>query len=149
MNRHALLHWLTAPVECTLLQVPRALAASGLAAALDCGLLVVLVEMLNWPALAAAVVSYTLGAVLQYVLCSAWVFPAAPQNLSTGLAAFAVLSLVGLGITGVTLTALHDVAHVNYLVAKGMALGLAFAWNFLSRKLLLFRPGAVAVALGK
>jgi hypothetical protein len=29
-----------------------------------------------------------------------------------------------------------------------MALGLAFAWNFLSRKLLLFRP-SVAIALGK
>jgi putative flippase GtrA len=109
---------------------------------------VVLVETLNWPALAAAVVSYTLGAVLQYILCSVWVFPAAPQNLSTGLATFAVLSFIGLGITGVTLTALHDVAHFNYLFAKGMALGLAFAWNFLSRKLLLFRP-SVAIALGK
>jgi putative flippase GtrA len=130
---------LTGPVQETILQVPRALVASGLAAALDTGLLVLLVEAAGWQPLAAATVSYLLGGVLQYVLCAVWVFPAAPQSAALGFTTFTVLSLVGLGITWVTIALLHDAAHLNYAVAKVPALGLAFTWNFLSRKYLVFR----------
>jgi putative flippase GtrA len=35
--------------------------------------------------------------------------------------------------------ALHDLGHANELVAKIAAVGLAFTWNFLSRKFLLFK----------
>jgi putative flippase GtrA len=132
--------WLVEPVEQTLLQVPRALVASGLAALLDLALLVVLVETAGWYPLAAATLSYLAGGVLQYYLCAVWVFPAAPEKVTTGFAAFTLLSLVGLGITWVVMALLHDGLHVNYAAAKVAALGLAFGWNFLSRKLLLFRP---------
>lgn len=134
-----LLNVLIEPVQSTLLQVPRALVASGLAAGLDCATLLFLVEMMGWNPIPAAVVGYLLGGVLQYVLCSVWVFPGAPQNAATGFVAFTVLSLVGLGITWLTL-ALFGQFQVHYSLAKGVALGLAFAWNFLSRKFLLFRP---------
>jgi putative flippase GtrA len=125
--------------ENVLLQVPRALAASTLAAALDFALLVLLVEAAGWSPTAAAVASYLIAGVLQYALCAAWVFPTAPQNLSAGFATFTLLSLVGLAITGATVSGLHEGAHVNYVVAKVVALGLAFVWNFLSRKYLLFK----------
>jgi putative flippase GtrA len=134
-----LLRGLTGPVEHTLLQVPRALVASVLAAALDVGFLVLLVETAGWHPLPAATVSYLLGGVLQYVLCAVWVFPAAPQSAALGFTAFTLLSLVGLGITWATIAVLHDTAHLNYALAKVAALGLAFAWNFLSRKYLIFR----------
>jgi putative flippase GtrA len=139
LDHTPLRRWLTAPVNRTVLQVPRALAASGLAAALDVGLLVLLVESAGWHPLAAATLSYLLGGVLQYVLCAAWVFPTAPQSAAVGFTAFSLLSLVGLGITWATIALLHDGAHLNYTLAKAVALGLAFAWNFLSRKYLIFR----------
>jgi putative flippase GtrA len=126
--------------ENVVLQVPRALVASALAAALDFGVLVLLVERGGWNAALAAVVGYLLGGVVQYVLCAWWVFPAQPQSVSMGFAAFTVLSLVGLVITWATMAGLHDLGHVNYAVSKVVALGLAFAWNFLSRKYLLFKP---------
>jgi putative flippase GtrA len=127
------------PAATTLLQVPRALAASVLAAALDMGLLVALVSGAGWHPLPAATLSYLAGVALQYLLCAAWVFPVAPQSAPTGVVAFTLLSLVGLAITGVTVVLVHDLAHVNYAVAKVVALGLAFAWNFLSRKYWIFR----------
>jgi putative flippase GtrA len=130
--------------ESLVLQVPRALVASTLAATLDFGLLVVLVECAGWSPQVAAVASYLIAGVLQYALCALWVFPAAPQNVSTGFAFFTFLSLVGLGITWATIGVLHDGAHVNYLSAKIVALGLAFVWNFLSRKYFLFKPVARA-----
>jgi putative flippase GtrA len=129
-----------APTHHTALQVPRALVASVLAAALDFGTLVWLVERQGWSPVLAAVAGYLLGGVLQYVLCALWVFPAAPHNLTVGIVAFLVLSLVGLGITWATIAGLCDGLHVNYAVAKVVSLGLAFAWNFLSRKYLLFEP---------
>src|SRR5262249_34510696 len=124
------------------LQIPRALVASALAAVLDFGLLVCLVELLGWGPIPAAVVSYLAGGVLQYFLCAVWVFPSAPPNAATGFVAFTVLSLVGLGITWAVLGLLHEFGHIPYPLAKCVALGLAFTWNFSSRKLLLFKPSA-------
>jgi putative flippase GtrA len=128
------------PVENTLLQLPRALVASALAALLDMVVLIVLVQAFGWHPLFAVTLSYLLGGVLQYVLSALWVFPSAPQSVTLGFLAFTLLSLGGLVITWLTMYCLGDLAHVNYAVAKVAALGLAFCWNFFSRKHLLFRP---------
>jgi putative flippase GtrA len=134
--------WVTAPVESTLLQVPRALVVSVLALAVDGGLYVLLVEQLSVPPVLANVVSYLTGGVVQYVLCSVWVFPASPDNHAVGFIAFSVLSLVGLALSSAVIYVLYDLAHVNELLAKLASVGLAFMWNFLSRKYLLFKPAS-------
>lgn len=133
--------WLLAPVESVFLQVPRALAVSVLAALLDCGILALL-RLTGMPAVPAAIVGYLAGGVLQYVLCSVWVFSSAnaPSNSAVGFVAFTVLSLGGLVITAGVVALVHDWADLPVALAKFLALGLAFAWNFLSRKYLLFRP---------
>jgi putative flippase GtrA len=102
--------------------------------------LVLLVERVHFHPAAAAVISYLTGGVLQYVVCSKWVFPAAPGNVATGFLAFTLLSLVGLAITWLTMLVLCDIGHVNYVLAKGVSLAFSFTWNFASRKYLLFRP---------
>jgi putative flippase GtrA len=137
---------LVAPVENTLLQLPRALVASALAALLDMAVLVALVQFLGWHPLFAVTVSYLLGGVLQYVLSALWVFPAAPKSVPLGFLAFTVLSLGGLVVTWLTMFGMNDVAQVNYATAKVVALGLAFCWNFFSRKYLLFRPAPCATS---
>src|SRR5262249_29704881 len=124
------------------LQIPRALIASGLAAVLDFGLLVCLVELLGWGPVPAAVVSYLAGGVLQYFLCAVWVFPSAPPNAATGFVAFTVLSLVGLGISWAWLGPLPEFGHIPSPLPKCAPLGLPFTWNFSSRKFLLFNPPA-------
>jgi putative flippase GtrA len=135
---------LASPTEKLVLQVPRALVASVLAAAVDVGLLAVLVGGLGWSPVLAAVVSYLVGGVVQYVLCACWVFPVAPQSVAVGFATFTVLSLVGLVITAATMAVLCDWARINFALAKIVALGLAFSWNFLSRKFWLFKPRPAA-----
>src|SRR5262249_30754931 len=89
------------------------------------------------------------GGVVQYVLCALWVFPAAPSNNAVGFLAFTVLSLGGLAITWAVMAVLYDGGYCPYPVAKVVALGLAFNWNFFSRKFLRFRarggkPAALA-----
>jgi putative flippase GtrA len=136
---HPLKQRLVGPVESVLLQLPRALVVSVLAAALDFGLLVLLVEAGGCPPALAAVAGYLAGGVVQYVLCALWVFPAAPSSVTVGFLAFTVLSLVGLALTWAVMALLYDGGHVPYPLAKVVALGLAFNWNFFSRKFLLFR----------
>ncbi len=121
-------------------QVPRALVASAFAAAIDFAMLIFLVESCGWHPVPAAVVGYLMGGVLQYILCVMWVFQSGPGNVAGGFTAFVVLSLFGLGITWLSMSLLHNLWGVNYAIAKTMALGSAFTWNFLSRKYLLFRP---------
>lgn len=130
---------LATSTERTIIQIPRALVASGLAAAVDFGLLVAMVEFARWNPVWAAVVSYCAGGVVQYVLCAIWVFPYAPRNAALGFFYFTVLSLVGLLITWVTMSVAHGVAGMHYVTAKIVSLGLSFGWNFLSRKYWLFR----------
>ena len=128
------------PVQSVILQIPRALVASVLAAALDCGLLILLVEFCGWRPIPATVVGYLAGGVVQYVLCALWVFSAAPASNTLGFGAFTVLSLVGLLITWAAMSLIHDFGGFPYTLAKVVALALAFNWNFFSRKYLLFSP---------
>jgi putative flippase GtrA len=139
MADNAFLNALLKPTNSLLHQIPRALIVSGFAAALDVGILVLLVELLGWAPVVAGILSYLLGGVLQYVLSSVWVFPNSPKNLVIGFTAFSVLSLVGLAITSGTIYVMYDLLSVHYLIAKGLALMLAFTWNFLSRRYWLFK----------
>src|SRR4051794_664048 len=91
-------HWIAGPVESGFLQVPRALLVSVFALAIDFGIYAGLLQI-GTPALLAALIGYLAGGVLQYVLCSWWVFSTSLKNDALGFAAFLILSLVGLGIT--------------------------------------------------
>jgi putative flippase GtrA len=132
-------HWLADPVESVLLQVPRALAASVLALLVDFAVLELCVHLLALPAVPSAILGYLVGGVLQYVLCSLWVFSTSLKSDAAGFAAFTILSLIGLGITWIVMLIAHDWAGLPVELAKIGAVGLAFTWNFLSRKYLLFR----------
>ena len=134
----ALKRWLTDPVESTMLQMPRALIASLMAAALDMSVLIMLVERFHVNPAIAAVLAYLPGTALQYLLCRYWVFQGDPRS-HAGFGPFVLLALVGLLITWTVLRVLGDLAGTPYLAAKVVALGLAFTWNFLSRKWILFR----------
>lgn len=142
MSWQACLDTFVRPTERLLLQVPRALVVSAVAAALDTSLLFVFVNTCHMPALLAATISYLLGGVVQYVACSVWVFPASPSSAMIGFTVFTVLSLVGLGITALVIWALYEQLRWHLLLAKVVALGCAFVWNFGSRRTLLFRNQA-------
>jgi putative flippase GtrA len=131
--------WLADPVESIFLQVPRALAASVLALIVDFLILELCVHAMNLPAVPSAILGYLVGGVVQYVLCSLWVFSTSLKSDAVGFVAFTVLSLVGLGITWIVMLLAHDWAGLPVEIAKVGAVGLAFTWNFLSRKYLLFR----------
>ena len=111
-----------------------------LALIVDFSVLELCVRGLGMPAIPAAVLGYFAGGVLQYVLCSVWVFAASLKSDPAGFGAFMILSLFGLAITWLVIEIGHGWAGLPIELAKCAAVGLAFTWNFLSRKFLLFRP---------
>ena len=146
---HQLKKWLTDPVDNIALQVPRALVASVLAALLNLGTVVLLVDglrLLDRYSAAGQVADG--GGLLQYVLCLVWVFPGGHgSSHATGFLQFMLLSLLGLPIAELVIvgaTWLHFPTALAVIASQGMT----FSWNFLSRKILLFR-GSAELALAE
>lgn len=135
---------LLSPSRQTVVQIPRALAVSVLAAGIDVLGLILLVEKGGCDPWIAATISYLLGGLVQYIMCARWVFSTMPAHAVRTFLLFILLSLVGLAITGGVVWLLNGQWHLRYLAAKGIALGLAFVWNFTSRKWLIFQPSGVA-----
>lgn len=127
------------PTRSLALQVPRALVVSAIAAFVHSLIFSVLVKFGGWDTVFANTLGYLVGGIIQYVLCSLWVFSVATKNVVIGFIAFTLLSLIGLGISDATVWLVNKKMGFGPLVALVAALGLAFCWNFTSRKYLIFR----------
>jgi putative flippase GtrA len=114
-------------------------AASGVALAVDVGILTVLVKYFSWWYLAAAATSFVAGLILAYVLSLRWAFTKRRlKNERAEFAAFAALGLAGLIINGAVMFGCVRLLGLHYLAAKGAASGCTFLSNFVSRRQLLF-----------
>ena len=131
------------------IQLLRSAVVGGVAFAVDLGALIGLTELAGWHYLMSALVGFGLGVVTNYALSVRWVFhERIVRNRAAEFVAFLVLGVVGLGINELTLYVLTGLVGVHYALSKFVATGLTFAWNFGSRKVLLFTrggPGEAAV----
>lgn len=139
-------NWVARPADGLAVQVPRALAAAVVAALVDVAILIFLVEVAGWGREVAAVIGYLAGGVVQYTLCSLWVFQQRHSNVLLGFLIFTLLSLFGLAITWAVMHLSSDL-QLPYLPAKIFAMGLAFTWNFLSRKMVIFKPAPLTAPI--
>ena len=128
--------------EKTPIQIPRALIVSIAAAVFDVSLYTGLYKYCSLIPEIAATVSYLCGGIVQWYGCSRWVFKdkrdAERKKGFKDIIFFYFLSLVGLLITVTVIYIVHRQFMYHPLTAKIVALGMAFVWNFLSRKFLIF-----------
>ena len=123
----------------SLVQLFRYALIGGLAFFLDTGILFALHRLAGLHYLLAATIAFTSGTALTYTCSIFWVFDQrAVKNRAAEFVIYATLGVVGLGITLATLYVLTGVLGVHLLASKVVATGITFAWNFASRKLLLF-----------
>lgn len=118
----------------------RALLAGGLATLLDVALLSALVSLWGWDYLAANACSFSLGTAVNYAISVRWVFPhrSLDSRFQEALL-FALAGIAGLAVSQAVMFLAVEKAAVHYLFAKAAATGCHFAFNFSTRKLLLFR----------
>ena len=125
----------------SLVQLFRYALVGGSTFLVDYVLLLVLTR-LGVPTVPASGLSFTTGIVCNFLLTKFFAFksidPRAKGAGEVGL--FAVISLVGLGLTMIFMHLFTDLAGIHVALAKPLSSALVFFWNFLGRKLILY-PG--------
>ncbi len=112
--------------------------SGGAAAIVDLGAFAVLHHVLTMGILPAAIASYGLAVVFNYVFSSAFVYKT-PLSGRRFVVFFLAASL-GLGVnTGVTLASV-SVLDAPAILAKIIGIGVAFGFNFLLATFVVFRP---------
>jgi putative flippase GtrA len=112
---------------------------SGFAFLVDIGVLWILVQYFSWWYLAAATASFLSGIVLGYVLSIRMVFNYRRlKDQRIEFLSFAAIGGVGLAINAAVMFAAVKYFGFYYLLAKCVAAGFTFMFNFFVRRQMLF-----------
>lgn len=97
----------------------------------------------SWGIYVATVVGFLVGLLVNYVLSLKFVFTAAEdrgKGRSVGaFAVFGLIGVIGLGLTEFGMYVGIEHLNWNYMVVKLLVTGGVLAWNYLGRKLIIFR----------
>src|SRR5262245_14540599 len=125
--------------ESTFVQLFRYTFTGGLAFVVDFVALVFLVELCRMHYLVAAALTCGLGLTTNYCLSVFWVFDKrALKNPVTEFTVFVLLGLIGIGLNGILMYSLTELAGLHYLASKIVSTGATFVYNFASKKTILF-----------
>ena len=105
---------------------------------LDCALFLVLVYLAGLRPAPANIISYSCGVLNSFVLNKHWTFKATRNQgvLHRQLAVFVLVNLVGVGLATVIVWKLAD--PLGPPLAKAVAVGGTFAWNYATSRHLVF-----------
>lgn len=123
------------------LQFFRYIFVGGIATVVDWGILFVL-DLLHPELIYLSVaVSFLAGLIVNYVLSKKFVFHAHTSGYHkfTELGVYVLTGLIGLGLTELIMYISVDLISMRHMFAKIIATALVLAWNFGSKKILLYR----------
>ena len=121
-------------------QMFRYAIVGGMSFAVDYGLLYVFTEWFGFHYLLSATISFTAGLVVNYLISIRWVF--GKSKLSSRAAEFAVYGIIGVAgllLNNLLLYIFTDHLHLHYMLSKLIAAVTVLVWNFLGRKIILFK----------
>jgi putative flippase GtrA len=128
------------PTTHPLIQFFRYVFVGGCSFLVDAGVLWLCVQ-LGLHYLVAACFGFVAGLICNFVLSRALVFRAETPRVGRVLefAAYALIGLIGLGLTELLLYFFTEIVLFHYMISKVIASAVVLFWNFLARKLLLYR----------
>lgn len=103
---------------------------------------IILPEMGGYRLYAAAAAGFIMGLVVNYILSVRFVFKTAKKGAGRSAGAFAVftvIGVVGLGLTELGMYAGTSLLGQHYLLVKIAVTVIVFIWNYLARKILIFK----------
>jgi putative flippase GtrA len=108
----------------------------------DIGLFMLFAKQLGFPYLRVAAATFILATLVNYLLSVRFVF-ASGQRFGKGweITLVYVVSAIGLALNQVILSVAVETVGLGLLSSKLVATGTVFFWNYLARRLFIFRPG--------
>ena len=127
------------PSDNVAVQAFRALFVGGIVFVADAGILFAL-SLSGIYYLICAVLSFIIAVMLNYILSTKFVFKEkAKIKKSSEIAVYFIISAIGLGLTVGLMWLLTEIIGLFFMLSKAIATLTVFAWNFTSRKIILYR----------
>ena len=124
----------------TLIQLFRYLFVGGVAFIADISTLALLTEKFAVHYLLSAGVAFLVGLTVNYLISIYWIFPKSSlSNRSAEFAVFAAVGVIGLGLNEAAMWIFTDTLSFHYMASKVISTAVVFFWNFIARKILLYR----------
>lgn len=114
-------------------QFLRFVLVGGGATALMYALLIIQVEWLHWPVVAASSLAYLLSALCNYAANYHYTFASQARH-QLALPRFFAIALVGLALNGALMALFVHGLHWHYLIGQVLATGLVLLWNFAANR---------------
>ena len=96
-----------------------------------------------WQIFISTAAGFIVGLAVNYILSLVFVFRAEDnRNSGKSVGAFLVFALVGVVGLGITEGLMHlgvNILHFHYMFTKIVAAGIVLVWNYLGRKVLIFK----------
>ena len=88
----------------------------------------------------AAAVAFVAGLTVNYLLSVAFVFSESKQvkNRAREFLVYAVIGIIGLGLTEIIMYILTDLCHFYFMFSKVISAIIVLIWNFVARKKILY-----------
>lgn len=126
-------------------QFLRYLITGGAAFVIDFCLYVLCLYVFEFHYLIANLIGLIAGLSLNYAMSVCWVFTACTRtfenNKITEFILFATVGIIGVGINELLMFFMVDFFDCNKLLSKMIAAIIVLMWNFIARKLMLFKKG--------
>lgn len=121
-------------------ELSRYFVASLFALVVDVGLLILLAQVFAMPYLVANVFAFISGSIVAYLVSTRWVFENRRlDNKALEYLIFVFIGVLGLGVNEATLWMGTEILFWSLLPAKLLAAGFSFLFNFVVRKIMLFK----------
>ena len=129
------------PTNNALLQFFRYGFVGALATVADWGVLYALTEWLKIHYLVSGVVAFIVGLTVNFILSKKFVFSAEKNKhlSSIEFAVYAIIGVIGLLMTETIMYILTDKLKFYFMIPKIIATAVVFIWNFVARKIVLYR----------
>lgn len=129
------------PTQNGFLQFVRYVFVGGVATVVDWGVLFALTEFAGLYYMFSAVVAFVAGLITNFLLSKLLVFSGSQARVSplAEFASYALIGVVGLGITELILMLFSNWLHLHYMLSKVIATAIVLVWNYLARKLIIYK----------
>lgn len=128
------------PTKNGFLQFFRYLFVGGIATIVDWGFLFLLTDFAHINHLISAIIAFVAGLITNFFLSKMLVFQAneAKVNAVMEFVSYAVIGVIGLGITELIMFLFTNCWNTHYMISKAIATVIVLVWNYLARKLIVY-----------